>query len=134
MFLTGRVCVPAISSLTGHIGFRVLGLEVRECTCRFKTYLSLSRWSLISVGMHNRSESPTSTNSWSYTVTVAAGAVSVATATSVEAYISTSYTANLSVALTSGQALSLPVMGSFEGQTTSPAVRSCALSCIAKAR
>ena len=81
------------------------------------------RWSLGEVSLHNRTQDSTVRRNWNYTVTVGPGGISQATATVLEAYVEATYTANLTVSLTTGSSVTVPVQGTFQASVTSPVVR-----------
>ena len=82
----------------------------------------LHRWALGPQGSYTREGAPLVPLKWNYTVDTAAGAVSEATASVVQAQITTSYSGNLTVVLSSGANISFPVDGTYEGTVTSPVV------------
>lgn len=50
------------------------------------------------------------------------GGVSQVAATAVQSYLATTFSGTLNVTLDSGSVLSIPVTGTYEGETTSPVV------------
>ena len=51
------------------------------------------------------------------------GGISRVAATAVDSFLTTSFSGNLNVTLDSGTVLTIPVTGTYEGESTSPVVR-----------
>lgn len=92
------------------------------------------RWTLDQPGVYERMNNAMETRSWNYTLSVGPGGVSKVAAVATQAMLVTAYTANLSVILSSGSRLLLPIESTFEGISTSTVVRdhtcrACGCSC-----